>query len=462
MLRTHRVVALLAIIVSSALILATPASALITGGKDEEIKARGLPAGALPLANLDTRIAWWEGPPFGGGQYHFEYVGETADLQQAIDLFAKVDSDRKQILVRGGQAESFWLKTSDRTKSHPIDWQFTVWIPNNWQHLRDARHGLLPPGDEGDSPLSTLIVHVTVRIDWDAIKVPDELSVVDERLQANGLRPDQGAALKGTVVDLAGTPIAGATITVGKEDGAQQAISDAKGEFLVTKIPAGTHQIALAADGYASKDVYYHEFTETTFRTMNLSLATAARVHVRVIDQNDQPIPGVSIMVSNCRDRQGNHYRIVPSPPSTTNAKGEFVVADVPEGKLKFFSRTREYYYNSVLNEHDTSESPVVLKLVPTGLVKVSVVDADGNPVTTRYMVEINEQGVDPIKGGKVGSWGGSANIGSDGTYSFQAIPAGDYVVTGRPNPGRESDRTEGTKVTIKGGDDHEVVLTAR
>ena len=73
----------------------SPAFALITGGKDEPMEVRGLPSGSLPLANLNTRIAWWEGPPFGGGQYHFEYSGRTADLQEAIDLFTHVDSKRK-------------------------------------------------------------------------------------------------------------------------------------------------------------------------------------------------------------------------------------------------------------------------------------------------------------------------------------------------------------------------------
>ena len=100
---------------------ASPALALITGGKDEPMKVRGLPSGSLPLANLNTRIAWWVGPPFGGGQYHFEYSGQTADLQEAIDLFAEVDSKRKQVVVRAGEQTSFWLDLRDKEKKHVID-----------------------------------------------------------------------------------------------------------------------------------------------------------------------------------------------------------------------------------------------------------------------------------------------------------------------------------------------------
>jgi hypothetical protein len=177
-------------------VFASPAFAVVTGGKDAPIKDRGFPNGSLPLANLKTRIAWWEGPPFGGGQYHFEYSGRTADLQRAIDLFAKVDSKRKQVVVSEGVQTSFWLDIQDKEKKHAIDWQFVVWVPKNWQHLSNARAGHLPPGEEGDSPMTVLNIFVTDRIKWKSLRIPKSLRVVDERLEANGIAADQGAALR--------------------------------------------------------------------------------------------------------------------------------------------------------------------------------------------------------------------------------------------------------------------------
>lgn len=45
------------------------ASALIIGGTgNKPVRDAGWPRGAVDVANLKTRIAWWEGPPFGGGQ----------------------------------------------------------------------------------------------------------------------------------------------------------------------------------------------------------------------------------------------------------------------------------------------------------------------------------------------------------------------------------------------------------
>lgn len=449
-------------VVLIALFFVSPAFALITGGKSEPVQVPGLPDGSESLANLKTRIAWWEGPPFGGGQYHFDYSGKTADLQTAIDLFAKVDSGRKQLVVRSGAQESFWLKINNDSKKHFVDWQFVCWVPANWQHLRNAKAGLLPAGEEGELPKTELVVFLTDRIDWNAIKVPEEVKVIDERLEANGIPAGQGGALRGTVVDLNNVPIVGATISVGKDATTREGTSDDHGEYLIKQIPDGTHPIKVAAKGFASKDVYYYEFTTANLRTINVALAESADVRVRVVDQENNPLPNVDLTLYHCKDRQGNDYRIASNRKYTTDANGECELVDVPDGKVKLGCRTKEYYYNSVLNEHDTNEDPIVLKLLPTGSVKVSVFSPEGQPVTTKYIVEINEKGVDPIKGGTVGSWGGSANIGADGTYTFERIPPGDYVVTGKPNPGRSGDRTDPFAVKIAGKDRHEIKLNAK
>ena len=43
--------------------------ALIMTGKGEPVTDAGWPAGALAVANLKSRLGWWEGPPFGGGEW---------------------------------------------------------------------------------------------------------------------------------------------------------------------------------------------------------------------------------------------------------------------------------------------------------------------------------------------------------------------------------------------------------
>jgi hypothetical protein len=51
-----------------AAVMAPEASALITGGEgNKPITDPGWPTGAEAIFNHQGRIAWWEGPPFGGG-----------------------------------------------------------------------------------------------------------------------------------------------------------------------------------------------------------------------------------------------------------------------------------------------------------------------------------------------------------------------------------------------------------
>src|SRR5688572_14975358 len=46
---------------------------LIRGGEgNSPVADPGWPAGAAAIFNSSARIAWWEGPPFGGGQWHAE------------------------------------------------------------------------------------------------------------------------------------------------------------------------------------------------------------------------------------------------------------------------------------------------------------------------------------------------------------------------------------------------------
>ena len=72
------------------LFLVSPATALIMSGHgNDPVRDSNWPAGALAVANLKTRIGWWEGPPFGGGRYVFEYQGDNKALQEAIDLLQR-------------------------------------------------------------------------------------------------------------------------------------------------------------------------------------------------------------------------------------------------------------------------------------------------------------------------------------------------------------------------------------
>src|SRR5690349_11670954 len=110
-------------------VLATSASALILVGRgNDPVQDHNWPPGSLDVANLKTRVGWWEGPPFGGGQHQFLYRGDEKDLQAAVDLFAKIKSPQLKIVVHGWPNEYQFLKDPKHPNSDSlVDWAFTVW-----------------------------------------------------------------------------------------------------------------------------------------------------------------------------------------------------------------------------------------------------------------------------------------------------------------------------------------------
>src|SRR6185312_8221519 len=76
------------------------AVALITGGKGNmPVSDPGWLRGSAAIFNNLARVAWWEGPPFGGGQWHAECRGNARALSAVLDDFVKLDVKAKQVVV---------------------------------------------------------------------------------------------------------------------------------------------------------------------------------------------------------------------------------------------------------------------------------------------------------------------------------------------------------------------------
>ena len=73
------------------------------------------------------------------------------------------------------------------------------------------------------------------------------------------------------------------------------------------------------------------------------------------------------------------------------------------------------------------------------------------------YVVKISPEG-----GDVVGSYGGSGNIDARDQMNFAILPPGRYVLTGRPNPGSDSEETGPVTIDVKGGQAEQVTLKAK
>jgi hypothetical protein len=184
----------------------TPSHALITGGTgNAPISHPEWPKGAAEVFNTKARIAYWEGPPFGGGQWHAECRGDAQAIGVVLADFAKLDVKNRRVVLHDGVSQSFWLNAT-RDPAKPvdarIDWTFSFWQPRSWERLRGLPPDLQGPmsTDADNGPPAELDVYTGGNVRWENVKVPAGIVVEDRRLAAHGYTIADGIVLEGSIV----------------------------------------------------------------------------------------------------------------------------------------------------------------------------------------------------------------------------------------------------------------------
>jgi 5-hydroxyisourate hydrolase-like protein (transthyretin family) len=435
----------LLVLLSLVWLMCLPASALImTGRGNQEVRDAGWPEGALAMANFESRIGWWEGPPFGGGEWHFLFCGNTEGFNDALALFAAIRAPALDLVIHDGPFKDSLLKER-------VDWAFTVWVPANWHRLynnpkvvfdADSPHFRRPV----DPPRLEVYVGGGGGVDWAKVKVPVGVAVRDERAAADPVRPVGGAVLCADVFDMAsGKPVAGARVTVVRNLGAGQgrqvayenvaeAVSDATGHAEMTKIPAGTYRVTAAADGYATRVLGYERIGDRTFKQFTVELAKPAVLRGKATDTDGKPLKGVKVYASSVMAMDGRGYGGHEELGAETDADGLFELKGLPVGYVQLGARAQGYHFSDLFAIHDVPATNVLLRLGGAGTIHVSVTDHEGHALSRYEGHEILVE-VEPKGGSKVGSWGGSAKVKDDGAFEFNNVPPGEYRITSRPNP---------------------------
>ncbi len=441
---------LLAILVCVILLPPCATFALIMTGKSDPVTDAGWPAGALAVANLKSRVGWWEGPPFGGGEWQFLYRGDDVAFTETLAAFAAIRAPALDLVIHDGSGETPFLDGD----AH-FDWSFTVWVPANWNHLYNNPKSFFGSDQpQFRQPVDPPRLDVFVRaggVDVSKFKVLVNVRVKDERAAAAGVPVVGGAVVRADFYDMnTGKPVAGAHLIVsrlaeGQPNQAQSyqvvgdAASNADGRALVEKIPAGNVRITATAPGYAPRSLGYARFDATTFRPFTVSLAKTATLHGVVVDDNDQPLAGAMVRANSIIALAGRGYPPPDAPNSAsfaTDEAGRFVLAELPTGFASLGVRAEGYYFGDLFTLHDvpgTGEVRVILHR--SCKVQVNVTDKAGKPLATFEKASLLVE-IAPKAGSGVGTWGGSAEVKPDGTYEFAGMPAGEYRVTSHPNPG--------------------------
>ena len=443
------------------------AYALITGGEgNEPLHNPGWQPGAAEVFNVKARVAYWEGPPFGGGQYVGEYKGDAAAFNAVLVDFAKIEAQKRKLFVHDGIGNSFWLNINNeeaKRKRAEMDWTFTAWVPENWKRFR---HGAEARPDE-EGPFPEIHLYPAGRVKWEDVKVPEGIEVIDERLAAHGYAATDGTVLEGQINDIeTKTGMVGhielQLIKTPKTGGYEyetilQTDSDAKGNWVLKSVPIGWYQVVASAEGYVTRTVT-HERVEGGPRWVGVEtvLAQPGPVSGIVVDADGKPLAGVSVRLDDPVADPDEDYSATQSQAVETDADGKFSSDQIPRGRTTIWIYKEGYCRPGLGLPVKTPASDVKLTMVKSAKIEV-VVDFSKSKPPQGYLVEIEPEG-----GSVVGSWGGSGNIDAANTITFQNVPPGRYVLKGRPNPGSTNDETELVTIELLGGETEPVVLEAK
>ncbi|HEY3393973.1 MAG TPA: carboxypeptidase-like regulatory domain-containing protein, partial [Lacipirellulaceae bacterium] len=444
----------------------------ITGGEgNEPVADLGWPAGAAVIFNNPTRIAWWEGPPFGGGQWHAEYRGDAAAFNEVLAAFAKLDVKIKRLVAYDGVGHSFWLNPNnepEKKSDAEIDWMFVVWQPESFERLRKMPADLKPRDvAEADAePPAELHVYIGDNIRWSDVKVPDGIEVIDNRMEAHGFTLADGTVVEGTIFDLATKqPIAGRMrlelIDPQREGGyrytvAAEAATDAEGLWILKNAPAGWYRVVIDAEGYVPRVIGHAKFDEQPrWQRYDGGLARPASVSGRVTDSAGQPLAEVDVRLGDVVAGEDSSYDSPDEFRIKTGADGRFEFTQVPVGTARVWINKPGYCRPGLGPTISTPTKSLELTMLKSAQLRVTV-DFAGTERPGDYMVNLEPEG-----GSTIGSWGGSGSINAANVMEFSDVPPGRYVIHGHPNPHSENEATDPVTVELKGGQTTEITLKA-
>ena len=329
--------------------LGHPALADITGGEgNSPLADPGWPTGAAEIFNHSGRIAWWEGPPFGGGQWHAECRGDAQALSGVLADFARLPARNKRVVLHDGVGFSFWLNPNRepaKRAAASIDWCFTVWVPESWERLRQLPADLRPTDSyraDEEAPMQ-LDIYVGGQLRGTDITVPEGLQIVDERLKTHGFAPADGSVLEGVVIDAeTASPLVARILLQRVEPQSQggseyavksEVVSDANGRWVLKQIPPGVYRVVAEAKGYASRVIDHVRIDEQPrWSSRACELARAAAVSGRVVTVDGGPLEGVVVRLANVVAGSHGRYETPDQERAISDAEGRFSLQNVPTG----------------------------------------------------------------------------------------------------------------------------------
>lgn len=453
-----------AILLSCAFLVhrATVSALIFVNSGNAPVQNLGWPAGSEAVANLESRIGFWEGPPFGGGEYHFEFQAKATDeFNTALKVFSKILAPELDLVVHDGPHQSTFQKDQEKGGLR-VDWEFVVWIPRNWHRLHNNPTRPLFSDQPGyRQPVPAPSIHAYFgggSIHWKDVVVPKNIRILDERVGSAPIPGIDSGVIQGTVYDIAtGQVITNAHIRAVMPSAQEPSqtvpppvSTDARGAFLLKGIPGGYFFIEASAPGWAPRRLT-RAFANPgkAFQSEAIQLSRAAKLSGRVSSSDGRPLSGIHIRLAETLGIDGAGYIPAGQKETMSDADGHFEFESLPEGftQLRIDSQALHRigdFFELVPIPSDSAQ----IVLEETGTVQGRVVS--GKPVQVH---------VKDARGAIAGTWGGSMQCDDQGRFQFKGVPPGNYIISTRTPFSSDKIDSTAQRITVEGGKVTEVNL---
>ncbi|HVJ84395.1 MAG TPA: carboxypeptidase-like regulatory domain-containing protein, partial [Caulifigura sp.] len=324
-------------IVAMIFLAAQPAHALVFGGRREPQKHDIWPAGAFRLINLESRVAWCVGPSLSMPN-HFEYQGDAAALNAALKLLVAVEGPRPHVVVSDGRASSRWIQPGKDGLPTYVDWTFDICQKETLDGAKPAappKPVVSSPWSREKSPAPAFRIYLGNGLDWSKVVIPEGLDITDERLVANGFRPEDSSVVDLFVEDSkTGARLAGAELLIERctnvtpADAADlevtRAESNSEGRILLRMLPREPVKLTLSKAGFATRSLGIVNLREASLVKRTVQLSPAHRVSGRVIDDNGTAVMNARVALLPVVGDDGVIYEQPKRTPIETAADGGF------------------------------------------------------------------------------------------------------------------------------------------
>jgi len=426
-------------------LLSTSAGALIEVGGDEPVTDRGWPTGAREVVNLPTRVSYWVGPPFGGGQFCFQYRCEdTQAFNEALEAFSRIVAPRLELIVLDG------MTTPGEGLGASAHWEFLAWVPADfygWGRQGGARPRV---GTYCALPVPTLTVYLGEGnpIRWEDVKVPANIQVIDKRVETSAYKDSTGGVIEMHVYDMGtGAAVAGVAVSLSQPRGngagsTYHAETDDRGTAVILNIAKGTYYIGLSCAGYATRGLGYYQNRGRTLEAYDATLATAGVLNGKVQDPNGKPIASAAVTLGDMVAEDETSYELATGR-AVTDAAGLFAVESLPAKVVGSLRVNKDGYAMAIMSQ-EVLAAKVAITLQFGATVRGRIKSVTAESAEQGIYAELTPEG-----GNRPGTYGGSTRCGDEGAFEFKNVPAGRYVLTGGVSPGGATGSERGPRKTL-------------